>query len=297
LLKELKTELTTQLKTELKRDLTWSLRPDLALEQAIKRQYPSLLVPDASSSILAGASQTLSFATAPGDTRVAVGAAHCHLYSPTNPLEPGHTRVYVPQHIAALVTKVRVPEGLLGREYWNERDIVMFELKEFPEGVTPEEVPELNLESSPTGFIGDCCALSPSVNVRGHSLVAIDGGKVYAFVEDAGEPGNSGALVFTASNDDEHRLMPIGTYFGIPNNAHATKLRPRGLVVPLRALKTSTDLDVVGSPTFTPHEAEKLGGADGVFKDSEGYSFVFVAAPSLFNGRAVCGALGCGRAK
>jgi hypothetical protein len=242
---------------------------------------------------IAGAESTLNYAelvdkTTGESTFIAIGAAHCALFTPST----GNVRVYVPPELAVIgVRSVLIPRGLLDVEQCRARDIIAFKLAQRPSvaGVIPKiRIPESvaalmeRVSTSPT-----TCGRSHSINVFGHCLQYDD--EELAFVEEAGEPGNSGALMFATAKHgidgtaDFETLIPLGTYFGtLPCSSNR---KPRGVIAPLSALHGALEREVLG-----PAQEER--SADGKMK----YTFYEIAGPSIFNGAAVCGNLGCGRA-
>jgi hypothetical protein len=243
---------------------------------------------------IAGAESTLNYAelvdktTGERSTFIAIGAAHCALFTPST----GNVRVYVPPELAVIgVSSVLIPRGLLDVEQCRARDIIAFKLAQRPRvvGVIPQiRIPESvaalveRVSTRPT-----TCGLSHSINVFGNCLIRDN--EELVFVEEQGEPGNSGALMFATAKRgvdcaaDFDTLIPLGTYFGtLPCSSNR---KPRGVIAPLSALHGALEHAVLGP-------AQEEASADGKRK----YTFYEIAGRSDFNGAAVCGNLGCGRA-
>jgi hypothetical protein len=242
---------------------------------------------------IAGAESTLNYAELVDTTTgkgafIAIGAAHCAMFTPST----GKFRVYVPPELAVIgVSSVLIPRGLLDVEQCRARDIIAFKLAQRPRvvGVIPQiRIPESvaalveRVSTRPT-----TCGLSHSINVFGNCLIRDN--EELVFVEEQGEPGNSGALMFATAKRgvdcaaDFDTLIPLGTYFGtLPCSSNR---KPRGVIAPLSALHGALEHAVLGP-------AQEEASADGKRK----YTFYEIAGRSDFNGAAVCGNLGCGRA-
>lgn len=165
----------------------------------------------------------------------AIGSKHCAFfygYVQTGNV-PGPHFVSLPQRI---VDAGVIGVGILGygRSILKEHDAVAIELNNCPDGldakkITIYEVPETMGKSK--GFV---VGMSESGPILGKSLVQANNHGHYIFVEDQGEPGNSGTLMFTADPKNPGKLQIFGTYYGLDDDKGAG-LRSRGVVSPLPA--------------------------------------------------------------
>merc|ERR1711959_879346 len=99
-------------------------------------------------------------------------------------------------------------------------------------------------------------------SVRGHGCVA-EGSSIIKFVEDSGEPGNSGTLMYEISPHNGKKTEIIGVYLGTSRVGTGFKLRGR-----IRRLPNLKDRNFVWSrPVQEQDLEEKVGyNLDGTLR-------------------------------
>ena len=100
---------------------------------------------------------------------------------------------------------------------WWDLDLMYLQLSRFPAGTDMGKIPrwpEFRIDGSLPSYIVGCLSLSGTVRghglapfLRGHSSAA----RIFMFVEDSGEGGNSGTLMYNVSVSPNR---PIGVYLG-----------------------------------------------------------------------------------
>ena len=220
--------------------------------QALVAARPSLCplnAEDKMRAISEGAFATWSYVRRQRDNKVyAVGCAHCAFYYCT--LSATHTFISLPRSVIdSSIGQVYIFPELLTMQGPHLRTGIDFVAVELNSEIHMpiEDVPtwsdeELKLDEL-SSFVG---GYSHACNVLGGNVQAsaID---EYVFVEDQGEGGNSGTLMYAFNQRSEPQVL--GVYCGIvdPNS----KQRPRGRICPmpqfasLTSLGTSTNQQVV----------------------------------------------------
>jgi hypothetical protein len=181
-----------------------------------------------------------------GETKMAIGAAHCGLrYKLGSQGEgPPLEFVEIPEELAGIVDGVLLlPRHRFGcRPDHDDEDVVVLLLESFPEGVVPAHVVEWRAfddtshESLRKAQIGGK-TLSGSVRGTGCAGCAIAGKRTsLLFVEDSGEAGNSGALMYNINPQSGRIPFVIGVYLGICRGL-GRDLKKRGRICPLPKLE------------------------------------------------------------
>jgi hypothetical protein len=208
-----------------------SVSPDIA----IQRINPVIVGSKESNrmAVLEGGESTWSYLRS-DKSLSAVGSVHCGLYyfSTHSTL----TFVNLPKELINLgVLEIGFYEPVgIDNPILHEYDIMIVKLKQshIPGNESPiHEYKQFDSDQ----IIQKVAGKSNSGVVSGQNVVANDGHLV--FVEDFGEVGNSGTLMFGWSNDVDE-AKPVGVYFGVRSIGWGTKstsngLHPRGIVVPL----------------------------------------------------------------
>jgi hypothetical protein len=167
----------------------------------------------------------------------AVGSVHCGLFYKSK--HPTLSFVNLPQEVIDLgVAEI----GFLNpKEIDNpisyKFDIMIVKLqktKKFPENRSPHKYSVFAADAYQ--HIQRVAGKSNSGIVSGTNVVTHEDGHL-VFVEDFGESGNSGTLMF-GWGSDAHEAKPVGVYFGVKDKD--STLRPRGIVAPLPDPKNIT---------------------------------------------------------
>jgi len=249
-----------------------------------------------------GTVATWTFVKDPNDKFYAIGAAHCGLYHSGN-------LVTLPEAVCKLgVRCVSFPVELCKQGDFAEHkhDFIVVELKDPVPDYTSQVVWDNKKVIKPLqGSI--VCGLSTSGYVYGDHVTWDKDEGVYIFIEDAGEPGHSGTLMFTYQNGE---VIPFGVYFGIQESKHKT-MRVRAIIVPFRkevkiakprrhlSMTTKTTLNVYTKGQLVRKEMsctrKRFGNNEYVqYKegDKEYCGVLLQTSPIL-----LCGALQCGKVK
>jgi len=154
----------------------------------------------------------------------AIGAAHCGFYH-------SGTLVTLPEAVCKLgVSVVYFPYELCKQVDFVEQkhDFILVQLKDPVPNYTSRVVWDTSKNIKPVqGSI--VCGLSTSGYVYGDHVIWDNNEGVYVFIEDAGEPGHSGTLMFTFQNGSAY---PFGVYYGIYSKEDKN-MRVRAIIVPL----------------------------------------------------------------
>ena len=150
--------------------------------------------------------------------KMAVGAAHCAL---PFKLLPGRDKrcegfefVEIPEELCGRVTRVGIHQGYHSTRN-EDCDLAVVELESFPDRIDPLIVPEWVAFDSvrPPSWQCKVGGLNLTGSVHGHSCV-VGAGPVFKFVEESGEAGNSGTLMYIVSPHDGENTEIIGVYLG-----------------------------------------------------------------------------------
>ena len=166
-----------------------------------------------------------------GTRYFAIGSKHCAFYYQT--IAQDKCFVSLPKAIVKAGVKMVGIRDEDGRSCKYADDAVAVEIKKCPDGMEPETITPYKVEtdfnvSQATFVVG----MSESGPVIGKSLRKDFEERHYVFVEDQGEPGSSGTLMFVPRKTDPSDLHILGTYYGAPSGA-MDLLRPHGIVSPL----------------------------------------------------------------
>lgn len=154
-----------------------------------------------------------------GDCKMAIGAAHCVLSRKINILDQamrvrlGSTEfVEIPPQLKNHVTHVGFCGNYMAVRS-DAKDIAILILDKFPDGVVEEKaVKWKDFDSSPPPSVhAKVGGLSLTGTVRGHGCCV---GRTIRFVEDSGEGGQSGTLMFNISPPDKEEPYILGVYWG-----------------------------------------------------------------------------------
>ena len=180
--------------------------------------------------ILDGGDSTWTYMLNGENTLIAVGSVHCGLYYATHSVEKMF--VNLPSQVVELgVKRVGfVDPKSIGNPINVHQDIMCVELSAPVDKAgltgTPPTYEAFHMTNMPTRVAG----LSESGIVSGKHCVRDKSGNHLVFVEDFGEAGNSGTLIFGWGK--EIKPTPVGTYFGSDVNG-GKHLRTRGFIAPL----------------------------------------------------------------
>ena len=191
-------------------------------------------------SILYGATATWTYMLIKGssgekDTKIAVSCEHCAL--PYKVVGRGGKQwrfVSVPLELieCGIVSVGLGSEHLYGPQRYvqdnreDRNDISIVILREFPEHIQSDKVPEWPLKVDDTNFPAELIVsgFSPTGAVHG-SHCALGSG-CYLFVENSGEPGNSGTLMYLCFPG---KTVLLGLYLGTRT---VVNLKQRGRICP-----------------------------------------------------------------
>ncbi|KAG7339429.1 hypothetical protein IV203_025394 [Nitzschia inconspicua] len=234
-----------------KLDLLVSLSPEAVMQHVNPAFVTSSQLED--KAVLEGGESTWSFLQRDDDgTLLAVGSVHCGLYYGS--MHPTLAFVNLPQMVVNLgVEKIGFlqPNKILNPIPY-KYDVMLVQLKQnkLPDMMSGSPQKYQTLAASSKKKIRRVAGMSNSGIVSGSNVVFNNDGGYYVFVEDFGDIGNSGTLMF-GWNGDFNDAKPVGVYNGIfpvgdkkettssrPFSFHGN--RPRGVIVPLPNLKECT---------------------------------------------------------
>mmetsp|Transcript_20216 Transcript_20216/g.55821 ORF Transcript_20216/g.55821 Transcript_20216/m.55821 type:complete len:352 (+) Transcript_20216:164-1219(+) len=258
-----------------------SMNPDAAL-----RKIQPVLVGQGSAAegfaVRDGPLSTWTYMKA-GDRRMAVGAGHCvvdsrikrsRLSQDVQGLLQDLEFVEIPKELKDRVTHVGLCKNYM-KVANQKNDIALLLLDRFPNGVDEARAIEwMSFDGIPrdpyvNAKVG---GLSLSGSVRGHGCYI--GEHTIRFVEDSGEGGQSGRLIFNLTPPEGMQPFTIGVYNGC---RRGSDLKRRGVVVklpPLRAMRLYPKQD---SPLQSSHELalKKRGSGSRTkyFRSDDGFKF------------------------
>jgi hypothetical protein len=111
-----------------------------------------------------------------------------------------------------------------------ENDAFAVKLDRCPGHMDPGQITRYDVGRDHTWTSDFVVGMSQSGPVVGKMMVKQE--NHYVFVEDQGEPGNSGTLMFAPVSDRAGDVVMVGTYYGLSNTVRAN-LICRGIVSPL----------------------------------------------------------------
>jgi len=300
---ELKTGVSTEineLSTEINemKELLLSTNPKALIQQIA----PRLVNESTLEEVKEGTVATWTFVRDTSGSFWAIGAAHCGFYHSGN-------LVTLPEAVCKLgVSAVYFPSELCKQVDFAEHrhDFILVQLKDSVPNYTSRVVwdPTKNIQP-PQGSI--VCGLSTSGYVYGDHVIWDNNEGVYVFIEDAGEPGHSGTLMFTYQNGS---ACPFGVYYGIYSKDDKN-MRVRAVIVPLHFnnLKRTTPSPIphkTGTITLTMYSKGQLVRKDLSYTKKNGknkyvtykegdkqYCGILLNTPPIL----LCGALQCGEVK
>ena len=224
----------------------------------------------------------------------------------------GRMVVTVPAALASSTVAVYFPVGLCDPKTCDLAmyDQVLLQLSQVPTDVSVTSIPEWRCDKLPHELANmRVAALSSSGHVRGTHLRYVEGEGTFAFLEELGEPGHSGACVF--ANCPEGPTI-VGTYYGL-RSAMSRRHRRRACVTPVVALADMQRyvVDTSGTAAAVQVQAWQKGkivkkkltiNASGPSYTEGGHEFSGVvctlggALPRpLLVGAKCCGSLSCGQ--
>ena len=222
------------------------------------------------SAIIEGAMSTWTMMKV-GGQKIAIGAGHCAL--PYNLLDtngkpdPNTEFVVIPPELSGLVISICLLPGYMEKRGGDD-DIALLLLNDFPEGVDPTQVAAYPDDDA----IARDLLRGTETNVGGTSLVGNVVGKciatpgsLFIFVEDFGEVGMSGTLMYDTSPVPGNEPKILGVYLGTHKRGRDMKFRGRIRRLPPR------DSFVPHSTFAWPQEAENIR-----LKDDRGKCHTFV---------------------
>jgi len=181
---------------------------------------------DKLSQITKGASATFTYIKDSKNEFWAIGSAHCSFYYSGN-------FVMIPKELCKYVDCIYIYPQLLNSNmcFFRKYDAVAIKLKDFnPADYHSNFIWDLAVPSLTNGHF-NVEGLSNAAYVLGDHLIYDDKEGVYYFVEESGEPDNSGTLIFALTQPP----TLIGVYQGTLGNVAGMKRR--GVVVPLNIVK------------------------------------------------------------
>ncbi|KAG7350331.1 hypothetical protein IV203_009691 [Nitzschia inconspicua] len=213
-----------------KLDLLVSLSPAAVMQQVEPVFVTSSLLED--KAVLEGGESTWSFLQRDDDgTLLAVGSVHCGLYYGS--MHPTLAFVNLPQMVVDLgVEKIGFLEpNKIQNPIPYKHDVMLVRLKKKVSDMMLSGLPQKYQVPDSEKQFRHMAGMSNSGIVSGKNVVIIDGH--YVFVEDFGEAGNSGTLMFGWDyNVDDAK--PVGVYYGVfPVGDSKNGIHPRGVIVPL----------------------------------------------------------------
>lgn len=149
---------------------------------------------------------------------MAVGAAHCAFIFKLLPGDDNRLArfefVEIPEELCGRVTRVGILQGYYSNPSENY-DLAVLELESLPDRIDPLIVPEWVAFKSGRAPSWQCKVggLNLTGSVHGRSCV-VGTDPVFKFVEDSGEAGNSGTLMYIVSPHDGENTEIIGVYLG-----------------------------------------------------------------------------------
>mmetsp|Transcript_25999 Transcript_25999/g.71605 ORF Transcript_25999/g.71605 Transcript_25999/m.71605 type:complete len:396 (-) Transcript_25999:41-1228(-) len=215
-----------------KLDLLLSCNADATLERVKPKLETSRTARD--QAVLKGGHSTWTYLQQTGQNNtpklIAVGSVHCGLYYTTHHTENNYQLIFVNLPAGILekgVEKVGfIDPGRISNPIKVHRDIMCVELSA-ASNTGAHNYNMFDISNGPT-LPAKVGGKSLSGTVSGKHCTLVDGSHLM-FVEDQGEAGNSGTLMF-GWGEGSHPL-PIGTYFG--NAPKKDAIRFRGLIAPL----------------------------------------------------------------
>jgi hypothetical protein len=192
------------------------------------------------SAVLEGGESTWSFLQEKDGTVFAVGSVHCGLYYGST--HPTLSFVSLPQKVVDLgVEKIGFlePNNIKNPiPYKNDAMLVQLKKKNLQEKGLVKQYKVI----SPKKRFSRVAGMSNSGIVSGKNAIFNADDGHYVFVEDFGEAGNSGTLLF-GWDGDSNNAKPVGVYFGmfpVGGSSGNNSFRPRGVVAPLPDPKECT---------------------------------------------------------
>jgi hypothetical protein len=219
-------------------------------EVGIQRINPVIVGTEESNrmAVLEGGESTWSYLRSE-NSLWAVGSVHCGLYYGS--MHPTLTFVNLPAEVVNLgVLEIGFLKPYkIGNPIQQEYDIMLLKLKQNDVPNNPAQIHKYEA-FDPHYHIQKLAGKSNSGIVSGKNIVVDKGHLV--FVEDFGESGNSGTLMFGWGNDID-KAKPVGVYHGVrtiggnndSRNSIPNGLRPRGIVAPLPDPKEITWFQVL----------------------------------------------------
>ncbi|KAG7339450.1 hypothetical protein IV203_025373 [Nitzschia inconspicua] len=233
-----------------KLDLLVSLSPEAVMQHVNPAFVTSSQLEK--KAVLEGGESTWSFLKLDDGTLLAVGSVHCGLYYGS--MHPTLAFVNLPQMVVNLgVEKIGfLQPNKIQNPIPYKYDVMLVRLKQnkLPDMMSGSPQKYQTLAASSKKKIRRVAGMSNSGIVSGSNVVFNNDGGYYVFVEDFGDIGNSGTLMF-GWDGDFNDAKPVGVYNGIfpvgdkkettssrPFSFHGN--RPRGVIVPLPNLKECT---------------------------------------------------------
>jgi hypothetical protein len=307
------TTLEKNLKTEMS-DLRKNLKTDMArlsktLGSVASMNAPWLAtrvkpfvvsVPDVADAVANGTVATWTWVRA-GPRLFAVGCVHCALYYRT--VTPGCVFVSLPNAVVTAgvisVHFARPIDALPTARLATADDLVAVEVKANGNTAQIAAVQWPQTAKLPINASGCVFGSSNSsvVSGEGHVISATDGSGV--FVETAGEPGQSGTLLFRYDVAKD-TPVPLGVYCGVTASAN-TSMKPRGrmaLFPPLGSMTSYNVLPPAANATLAVQDAlgvwnlPLMSKNGGVYLNDQSveYPGVLIAAKSIYTGALDVGA-------
>lgn len=227
----------------------------------------------------------------------ALGAGHCAFYYPPPYTKKVKGKGDALRFVCLPLGLTKIAKSVLTAAHISSvraTDFVAIELKHNPLPVEPPQWPVPFSQACHGGH--SVYGWANSGYIGGHALVNDHVNGTLSFIEERGEAGQSGALLYSS-----HTHEPLGVYFGTREQSAATALTPRGQIVPLPHPDTLTCHEIKRTPKrrfdywtqsgpYSVKWVEKMG-ATALLDEGQWQAGVFIGHCSgvAFHGAKVCG--------